>query len=99
MTPIFENKSINSTDTGGRMKFPGDAKLTNLPFACNVHGQRQSVTVIDEGGTRWPLTIENRNGQVCFTDGWKALGKGIQVGRKISLYRDDEADLYSIIVG
>ncbi|GLT85834.1 hypothetical protein SLE2022_040090 [Rubroshorea leprosula] len=100
MATIFENKSIESNDTGSRMKFPPDANLTNLSFDCNVHGQYRSVSVTDEGGAQRDLTIRNQNGQVYFTDGWNAFRreKGITVGHKISLYKDDEADQYRIIV-
>ncbi|GLT33461.1 hypothetical protein SLA2020_080530 [Shorea laevis] len=98
MAIIFENKSIESNDTGGRMKFPRDANLTNLPFDCNVHGQFRSVSVTDEGGAQRGLTIRNQNGQVYFTDTWNAFrrDKGITVGHKISLYH--EADQYRIMV-
>ncbi|GLT33460.1 hypothetical protein SLA2020_080520 [Shorea laevis] len=101
MATIFEDKSIERNDTRNTMRFPGRANLTNLPFDCNNHGQFGSLSVTDEGGTQWTLTIRNRNGQVYFTDGWDAfrVGKGITVGHTISLYRDDETDLCRIKVG
>ncbi|GKV32243.1 hypothetical protein SLEP1_g40859 [Rubroshorea leprosula] len=103
MAIIFENKSIESTDTGSRMKFPhrDDVKWTYLPFGCNNPGRCGDLPVIDEGDNQWTLTIENKNGQVFFTGGWKAFRekKGITDRHTISLYRDDEADLYRIIVG
>ncbi|GLT33446.1 hypothetical protein SLA2020_080390 [Shorea laevis] len=101
MATIFENKRIESNDTLSKMKFPHGPNLTYLPFGCNKPGQFGSLSVTDEGGTQWTLTIKNQNGQVYFTDGWNAfrVGKGITVGHKISLYKEDEADRYRIIVG
>ncbi|GLT43089.1 hypothetical protein SLA2020_170620 [Shorea laevis] len=103
MATIFKGKTIEKNEsTGSRMKFPGgdDVNLTNLPFSCNNHGQFGSLSVTDEGGAQRELTIRNQNGQVYFTDGWNAFRreKGITVGHKISLYKDDEADQYRIIV-
>ncbi|GLT33448.1 hypothetical protein SLA2020_080410 [Shorea laevis] len=100
MAIIFENKSIEKNDTGNRMNFPRDATLTNLSFDCNAPGRSRSVTVIDED-TECQLTIENKNGRVCFTAGWNAftVRKKITVRHKISLHKVDGADRYRIIVG
>ncbi|GKV32251.1 hypothetical protein SLEP1_g40867 [Rubroshorea leprosula] len=92
MATIFENKRIESNDLASRMRFPHGANFANLPFGCNNPGQFGSLSVTDEGGTQWTLTIKNQNGQVYFTDGWNAfrVGKGVTVGKKISLYKDED---------
>ncbi|GLU07418.1 hypothetical protein SLE2022_243780 [Rubroshorea leprosula] len=104
MATIFEDKRVEKNDTENRMRFPSNANIGDLPFACSNDGQSGKLPVIDEKGSQWTFTCRNQNGMIYFTDGWEEFRKGkrIRVGHRITLYKDDDSfgsgALYKIIV-
>ncbi|GKV32242.1 hypothetical protein SLEP1_g40858 [Rubroshorea leprosula] len=91
MAIIFEDKSVEKNDIDKGLRFPSDAKIGNLPFDCSNDGQLGQLQVIDENGFPWTLACRKQNGIIYFTDGWKKFSKGIRVGHRITLYKEDDS--------
>ncbi|GLU07416.1 hypothetical protein SLE2022_243760 [Rubroshorea leprosula] len=93
MVTIFEDKWVEKNDTENRMRFPSNANIGDLPFTCSNNGQSGMLPVIDEKDFQWTLNCRNQNGTIYFTDGWEEFRKekGIRVGHRITLYKDDDS--------
>ncbi|GKV32247.1 hypothetical protein SLEP1_g40950 [Rubroshorea leprosula] len=91
MAIIFEDKRVELNDIEKGLRFPRDAKIGHLPFDCSNDGQLGKLPVIDEKGFQWTLTCIKRNRIIYFTDGWKEFSKGIRVGHRITLYKEDDS--------
>ncbi|GKV23720.1 hypothetical protein SLEP1_g33422 [Rubroshorea leprosula] len=87
MVAIFEHRNIEQNDLGTQLKFPGNA---NLPSCWNLSsGKSLNLDVKDDQKKIHKLTVQERNGYICFSgDGWKNFKteKRIEKDDKISFY-------------
>ncbi|GLT33441.1 hypothetical protein SLA2020_080340 [Shorea laevis] len=100
MVAIFEHRKIETNDIGNKLKFPGkiDDILTNLSPDDRRNlsrGNSSKLDVKDDQGNTHELTVEKRNGYICFsTNDWNKFikKKGIKKDDKISLYKEDDGN-------